>query len=260
MKLSPRLFVWFQALVVIGCFSVLKAETKPSTYVAADVTGTVTWTNPETQVVAPLTSGKKLPQGAIVTTGPDSSVILIFASGATATLSADTSMEVSRFYQQAFSDDAFADDAAEPSVSVTELNLIRGEMTGQVRRLRTGSEFVVNTPVGAAGVRGTEFSVSYDPATKEMVIKTATGLVVYKGTVGAEVPVGANEGLTVINGETGAVRALTIEELKKIVKTAEKAVEAALKNEEKDKKNKPTTSDPITITIKNTDEVSGSQP
>ena len=255
MKFSPRIAVWFQALVVIGCFSALKAEVKPGSYTAADVRGTVTWTDPSTKAEAPLASGQKLPQGAIVSTGEGSTVVLVFASGATATLAPESSVEVSRFYQQAFSEEAFLNESLEPSVSVTEMNLIRGEITGQVRKLRTGSEFVVNTPVGAAGVRGTTFSVSYNPNNGLMIIKTATGLVVYISIDGNELLVPAGRKYTT----DGEVEELTPEEIAEIVAVANAAVEAAL--EERAASGSPRRNPVnVTITVPDPDEVSGSQP
>jgi hypothetical protein len=56
----------------------------------------------------------------------------------------------------------------EPTTSVTRLNLKNGEVVCNVKKLHTkgpgGSSFEVKTPVGAAGIRGTTFSVRFIPA------------------------------------------------------------------------------------------------
>lgn len=214
MKLTSRITVWFQALVIIGCFSTLNAQTKAGSYQAAEVQGTATWTNPETKAVASLTSGQKLPQGAIITTSDKSSVVLVFSSGAIATISANSSLEVTRFSQSDFSETDLLDDKVEPSVSVTDLKLINGEVTSEVRRLRTGSEYNVNTPVGAAGVRGTLFSVSYNAATGEATISVLSGVVVAHLPTGEDFNVSANTLLRIPgqNGQSGQLDALTPEQ------------------------------------------------
>src|SRR5690606_6455820 len=53
----------------------------------------------------------------------------------------------------------------EPSVSRTKLNLTRGELVGNVKTLRKeqGSSFTVQTPAGAAGIRGTTFRIVFRP-------------------------------------------------------------------------------------------------
>ena len=56
-------------------------------------------------------------------------------------------------------------ESEEPSTSTTKLNLKNGEVVCKVKKLRMdeGSSLTVETPVGAAGVRGTTFAVSYLP-------------------------------------------------------------------------------------------------
>jgi hypothetical protein len=53
----------------------------------------------------------------------------------------------------------------EPTTSVTKLNLTKGELVGKVVHLNIdrGSEFTVQTPVGAAGIRGTTFEIIFRP-------------------------------------------------------------------------------------------------
>jgi len=54
----------------------------------------------------------------------------------------------------------------EPTTSITKLNLVRGELMSNVKHLRRdkGSVFSVQTPVGAAGIRGTTFQVLFRPS------------------------------------------------------------------------------------------------
>src|SRR5690606_22509652 len=70
---------------------------------------------------------------------------------------------------------------ADPSVSQNRLELNYGTVTGHVKKLRPGSDFMVNTPIGTAAIRGTVFSVSllYNKERNEMIliVENADGLV-----------------------------------------------------------------------------------
>lgn len=78
----------------------------------------------------------------------------------------ESSLVISEFLQDPFSTPfAIANTTEEPSTSTTKLNLDNGEVVCKVKKLRIseGSSLTINTPVGAAGVRGTTFSFSYLP-------------------------------------------------------------------------------------------------
>jgi hypothetical protein len=133
--------------------------------VAARVRGTVTAKNLDTGDIHPLLSGDKIAERYQVVTGANSSVVLVLSNGATVDLAADSSLDVAQFIQDPFSSSV---DAAtltqEPSAtSITRLNLTRGEIVGKVAHLNVdkGSIFAVDTPVGAAGIRGTVFRIVF---------------------------------------------------------------------------------------------------
>lgn len=99
----------------------------------------------------PLGQGGVVAIGTTVRTGSDSSVVLLFSNGASVRLGADTELIVEQFLQDPFA--ATTDLTAlaeEPSASRTHLRLVRGELVGQIKRLRfaQGSEFGIATPVG----------------------------------------------------------------------------------------------------------------
>jgi hypothetical protein len=57
-----------------------------------------------------------------------------------------------------------AEKEEEDTESLTTLRLNRGELTGMLKlRPGSGSKFTVNTPVGAAGIRGTTFRIVFRP-------------------------------------------------------------------------------------------------
>ncbi len=96
-----------------------------------------------------------------------STATLVFSNGATFNVLESSSLVITEFLQDPFST-PFAMPVAteEPTTSTTKLNLTSGEVVCKVKKLRTeqGSSLTIVTPVGAAGVRGTTFAISYIPS------------------------------------------------------------------------------------------------
>ena len=130
----------------------------------ADVTGSVTVLNNTTGQSELGRNGFVLTQGYSVSTGRGSSAILLFGNGSVVTLREKSNLSVDQFLQSPFeaSNRTIAEMKEEPSTSQTELKLEYGEIIGNVKKLksRQGSKFVVNTPAGAAGIRGTDFLIT----------------------------------------------------------------------------------------------------
>ncbi len=117
-------------------------------------------------VVTALENGAKVPQKAKVNTYNDGSVVLVFSNGATTQLGSDSELVIEEFLQDPFgSDIKVAEISDEPSQSRTKLALNKGELVGNVKKLKydKGSSFIVQTPVGAAGIRGTTFRIVFRP-------------------------------------------------------------------------------------------------
>jgi hypothetical protein len=165
-----RLLPW----LVVGAFaaiSALRAQAPESSGVppaglvlVAQVRGTATKTL-NGQVMA-LQVNDAVEQTAKINTGRESSVVLVFSNGATTQLGDETELVIDEFLQDPFGSTLkLADLEEEPSRSNTRLSLNRGELVGKVARLRhdRGSTFIVQTPVGAAGIRGTTFRIVFRP-------------------------------------------------------------------------------------------------
>lgn len=116
--------------------------------------------------VTSLASGDLVPEAATVVTEKDSSVVLVFSNGATTQLGAETELSIQEYRQAPLSQQYnLADAEEEPTTSRTSLDLKKGELVGVVKKLKQGrSRFIVNTPVGAAGVRGTTFRIVFRPS------------------------------------------------------------------------------------------------
>src|SRR5580658_4634245 len=86
----------------------------------------------------------------------------------------------------------------ETGTSTTRLNLTKGELVGKVVHLNVdkGSEFTVQTPVGAAGIRGTVFRIVFRPGKDGkafFVITTSDGTVVFRGVTSGPISVPAGK-------------------------------------------------------------------
>lgn len=156
--------------------------------------------------VSDLVKEMDVEQKAKVVTGPDSFVVLSFSNGASTRLGPDSELVIDEFLQDPFPDEVKpATLSAEPTPSRTKLSLNRGELVGDVKTLKRKNDgFTVQTPVGAAGVRGTVFRIVFRPAGTGQAtfqLTTASGLVDYapgllanvtaSGTAKVDVPQGA---------------------------------------------------------------------
>jgi hypothetical protein len=186
--------------------------------VVAKVKGTVTALDKATNTRKELHDNDAITQNYVVTTAADSSVILVFSNGSTINVAQDSTLAVDEFLQDPFSSQySMATATEEPSTSTTKLTLTRGELVGNVKHLHkdAGSSFSVNTPVGAAGIRGTTFRIVFRPDSSGkafFTLSTAEGVVILTGTNSAtqQVPVVTGKEVVVtvevnVDTATGAV-------------------------------------------------------
>ena len=92
-----------------------------------------------------------VPQTAILRTTVDSSISLVFSNGTTLRLGPGAELVLWEFLQAPFAGAVpVASSPQEPSISRTALVLNRGELTGDVKRLRDdqGSSFAITTAAG----------------------------------------------------------------------------------------------------------------
>ena len=124
--------------------------------------GTVTLIDAKAQR-KPLASGAVFQEGSKVETGADSSVELVFSNGSSVLLTPNTLLEVRTFRQIASAGIAspYRKMEKDPSPSVIELEVPRGKIIGEARKLNALSVFTVKTPAGLVRIRGTVFAVAY---------------------------------------------------------------------------------------------------
>ena len=112
----------------------------------------------------PLKTARIFQEGFRVETTPKNTVELILSNGSTLIVSPDTLLEVKTFRQvvsDRIVDGEYQKLDKEPSPSITEIEVIRGKVVGEVRKLNPQSSYTIKTPVGVARIRGTIYTVEF---------------------------------------------------------------------------------------------------
>jgi hypothetical protein len=192
-------------VIVLGFFAGLtpaNADTDPAAsakvkgrIIAARVQGHVDAVSTVDGNKRVLHDGDSVSEQTQIVTASGASIILVFSNGATLNLGGDSNLNIEQFQQDPFStNEKVSDMKVEPGTSTTRLNLTKGELVGKVVHLNVdrGSEFTVETPVGAAGIRGTTFRIVFRPGPNGKAffeVTTADGRVVFKGRTSAELSI-----------------------------------------------------------------------
>ena len=156
-------FIKYLGLVAFALLPVLSSAALQSGKVqVGKVSGTVTFVDAKSQRKA-LATGATIQEGSLVETGIDSTAELVFSNGASVVLTPNTLLEVRTFRQVASAGITapYRQIEKDPSPSVTELDIPRGKIIGEVRKLNSLSAFTVRTPAGLVRIRGTVFTVEY---------------------------------------------------------------------------------------------------
>lgn len=156
MRAPIALPAWLAALLIFALPVFASAQSSGSVTITG-LTGSVTANGQR------LTNGQRVAVGSEVRTAAASSAVLVFSTGSTVALAANTTLVVQEFRQSAFNAPVGTTAGslrAEPSTSRTRLKLDNGQIAGDVKRLNQGSSFEVETPAGIAGVLGTKISIS----------------------------------------------------------------------------------------------------
>ena len=114
----------------------------------------------------PAKIGTKLHESDQVTSGPDSRAKIVMEDGNVLNISPDTIMTVEKY----------RNDANEKNV---EIKIDQGKLRSSVEQKYDGvkSQFNIRTPTSVAGVRGTDFITSYNPASHVAQFVTFHGVV-----------------------------------------------------------------------------------
>ena len=108
-----------------------------------------------------LTAGEIVLQGSTIVSGKNSEVDLLFTNGTSAKIGQNSKLTISAIWQKDFQESKrkVADINEETSPTRIELDLEIGDLIVDVKKLKKESSFRVNSPLGVAGIRGTQFRI-----------------------------------------------------------------------------------------------------
>lgn len=139
------------------------------------VKGDVTLIDLKNNESRPLQRGDLIGEGYAIETGVNSSALLLFSNGSSINVSPESYLNIAQYAQQPYelSKKNYALLDADPSASNTTLELHYGKVVGTVRKLNQDSTYVINSPTGSAGIRGTTFV--YATITREQAAQASAG-------------------------------------------------------------------------------------
>ena len=143
--------------------------------------------------------GQVIPVGKFIATAQGAKLTLLLSNGTLVTLEESTKMQVGKFEQAPFdgAGKKVSDLEGEPSTSEVELELGMGSLIIKTKKLKKGSSFNINSPVGTAGIRGTEFALAIDPAGGGVQLDVTESTVAFTPPGGQPLPVTQGQGLDI---------------------------------------------------------------
>ena len=169
-----------------------------------------------------------LAEGDLLNVPKAGKVTLLLSNGTLVTAQEETRMKIGKFEQEPFEANGrkVSDLEGEPSTSKVEIDLDLGSLVVKTKKLDKNSMFDINSPLGTAGIRGTEFQMGVD-AGGGMQLDVTESTVAFTPPGGTPTPVGQGQGLDV--SSTGAVstRAVNPAVAQNVTATNEAAVEVS---------------------------------
>ena len=143
-------------------------------------------------------AGALLTDGHSVQTGEGAEVMLLLSNGTVVTVEENTKIKIESFLQEPFEpgDKKLEDLKEEPSASTGLINLDVGSLVVQTKKLNKKSNFDITSPLGTAGIRGTQFGIGFSP-TRGMSLDVTESTVSFSPRGGGRPSlVGPGRGLT----------------------------------------------------------------
>ncbi|GHB91960.1 FecR family protein [Cerasicoccus arenae] len=170
MKTITHFLLWLALASALSAGTVEKAIVQ--VYL---VKGDVTLIELATGETQPLQRGDLIGEGYAIETQVNSSALLLFSNGSSINVTPETYLNIAEFSQQPYEMSVrnYALLGQDPSPSNTTLELHYGKVVGNVRKLTPQSKYVINSPTGSAGIRGTTFV--YATITKSEAVQASQG-------------------------------------------------------------------------------------
>ena len=147
--------------------------------------------------------GRYIYDGYTAITGPSSKAVFLLTNGSLTTLGEKSEMDFAQFTQAKIvnATGSVAQLKEEPSQSTTKLRLGYGDMVFNVKKLKPGSVFQIDSPIGNAGIRGTDgkVSVQFDPQSGNFYgsVNMLSGMVQFTDPSNHEIRLPAGEAVNV---------------------------------------------------------------
>ena len=185
MKLFRRL-TWGY-VVAIAAAAVLSAQAKENRAIVRAIHGSAQMSNNKGQTWQNAKVGSYLGANSAIKTASDSTADLFLGDkGPVVRVTPDTTLGI---------DKLTVENTSMEKVIETQLDLKSGRILGSVKKMAAASKYEVKTPVGVAGIRGTEYSID---ARGKVTIITGSAVVVYviDGNILPPANVGAGQTIT----------------------------------------------------------------
>jgi len=185
MKLFRRL-TWGY-VVAIAAAAVLSAHAKDNRAIVRSIHGSAQMSNNKGQTWQNAKVGSYLGANSAIKTASDSTADLFLGdNGPVVRVTPDTQLGI---------DKLTVENTSIEKVIETQLDLKSGRILGSVKKMAAASKYEVKTPVGVAGIRGTEYSID---ARGKVTIITGSAVVVYviNGNILPPANVGAGQTIT----------------------------------------------------------------
>ncbi len=174
-------------------------DSKKGAFILISSEGMVTFYDQQDNPVDPVAVGKPIPSTYKVETGEDGKMVGLLSNGTLLTLEQKTKMKIGTFEQEPFEagDKKLSDLTDEPSKSKIGIDLDFGSLVVKTKKLNKASMFDINSPVGVAGIRGTEFQMASNPGQGVQLDVTESTVAFTPPGANQPVPVSAGSGLSV---------------------------------------------------------------
>lgn len=220
---------WGTVFVVRVCFALFVACALLLPNVRAEVEATILVVSLEGQVSSlsleddfkvELDSsaiGRKVDEKSILLTGKDGSVGLLFSNGTLITVKPGTRFYLREYAQKTFSPTGLSVPSKlkeEPSQSQLLAHLDFGELVVKVPRLKKGSNLILSSPLGTAGIRGTMFQLLAvrNPITGDITggVNLISGDISFTDLEGREQSLASGQSIHAASSRLGLPRAIQL--------------------------------------------------
>jgi hypothetical protein len=212
----------------LGCSICLLAQSNQvGAFILVSQEGEVTYLGAQGAPAEAVSVGKPIPLSHTIITGKNGKLVGLLSNGTLLTLEEETRMKVGTFKQEPFvaGGKKLTDLPGEPSSSQVMLDLDFGSLVVKTKKLNKGSVFDINSPVGVAGIRGTEFQMASRPG-QGVQLDVTESTVAFTPPGGVPMPVSQGNGLSVSPTGVPKMRPVNPTVARKIETTNQTATEA----------------------------------